>query len=62
MNNKHKTCECGKVWVVTRHKMPHGARDDGSLTCTCGREIVSWNGGYTYTIKETAAEPVQKAG
>lgn len=44
----HK-CECGRVWNVTEHK--YFMRDKDSLDCKCGREIISWNGGVTYSAK-----------
>jgi len=47
-----KKCDCGKVWEITRVKMPYGVRDNDSLSCTCGRELKVWSGGHTYTMEE----------
>jgi len=56
MSNEVKKCACGKVWKMTRHKMPYGARDSDSLNCSCGKEIKKWSGGYTFTAEEVPAE------
>ncbi len=52
INNSIVKCECGKTWRLTRVKMPYGARDSDSAACTCGREVISWNGGHVYVIEE----------
>jgi len=43
-------CECGKKWQVDRVKII--MRDSDSENCTCGREIVSWNGGHMFRVEE----------
>ena len=49
-------CECGKVWRITRQKMPHGTRDSCSQSCSCGRVLKSWHGGYTFVADEITSE------
>jgi hypothetical protein len=43
------TCQCGRVWFLTQRK--RGQRDKDDLSCTCGRTLVSWNGGCVWTAK-----------
>jgi len=45
-------CECGKLWRITREKMPYGTRDSGSIECSCGRTLQAWHGGYTFAADE----------
>lgn len=40
------TCTCGKRFDIYKIKMP--MRDKDSEHCTCGAEIISWNGGVMY--------------
>jgi hypothetical protein len=47
-------CECGLRWKVTEHKTLYGFRDSDSEHCTCGREIVRWNGGHVYLVEKLA--------
>ena len=43
------TCECGRVWELTQRKEPQRDKDD--ISCTCGRTLVSWNGGCVWKAK-----------
>jgi hypothetical protein len=43
------TCECGRVWLLTQHKRAQRDKDD--ISCTCGRILVSWNGGCVWTAE-----------
>ena len=56
MNSELKKCDCGKVWKLTRHKMPYGNRDSDSLRCSYGKEVKTWSGGYTFTAEEVPTE------
>jgi hypothetical protein len=49
MTTKIVACECGLQWKLTRQKTSFGIRDDDSLNCSCGRELISWNGGHLWT-------------
>ena len=40
------TCECGLKWRL--HRVKAIARGSGSVNCTCGRELVNWNGGHMW--------------
>jgi len=40
------TCECGLKWSLRRVKTI--ARDSDSANCTCGRELIRWNGGHMW--------------
>jgi len=51
MKPEIKKCECGLTWKLTKHKAPFGIRDSDSLTCTCGRELISWNGGCIWVAE-----------
>jgi len=48
-------CACGKSWQVAYVKTPYGTRDSDSASCTCGNEIINWNGGHMYLVEETAS-------
>lgn len=52
-----ETCECGRVWKLKKFKSI--ARDSDSVTCVCGKEIISWNGGH-FWIGELVSEPTKK--
>jgi hypothetical protein len=41
------TCECGRVWLLTLYKRPQ--RDNGVISCTCGRTLAIWNGECVWT-------------
>ncbi len=44
------TCpDCGRVWLLTKRKVPQRDKDD--ISCTCGRTLVSWNGGCVWTAE-----------
>jgi hypothetical protein len=34
---------------ITKQKTSFGIRDDDSLNCTCGRELIRWNGAHIWT-------------
>jgi hypothetical protein len=40
------TCECGGVWKLRKIKTI--MRDIDTFNCTCGRELISWNGGHMW--------------
>ncbi len=40
------TCECGLKWSLRRVKTI--GRDSESANCTCGRELIRWNGGHMW--------------
>jgi len=43
------TCKCcGKQWNVKKVKLT--ARDKDSERCTCGEEIINWNGSTIYYV------------
>jgi hypothetical protein len=44
------TCECGRKWIVKKIKTI--MRDNDSVYCSCGRQIVEWNGGHIYQVTE----------
>lgn len=44
-----KPCECGRVWLLAKRNEPQRDKDD--ISCTCGRTLVSWNGGCVWTAK-----------
>jgi len=44
------TCQCGRRWSLQEIKSP--MRDTDSAHCTCGLEIISWNGGHRYRVAE----------
>ena len=47
-NKKCKTC--GSTYLITKHKL--AMRDKDEITCdVCGEELLSWNGGVTYSAK-----------
>jgi hypothetical protein len=48
VEGKH-TCKCGLVWMLIQRKVPPRDKDD--ISCTCGRTLVSWNGGCVWTAK-----------
>ncbi|TCZ75383.1 hypothetical protein E0485_17410 [Paenibacillus albiflavus] len=48
MTNTH-ICTCGREWLITKHHSP--MRDKDSESCLCGEELVSWNGGVTYSVR-----------
>jgi len=52
-----RKCECGRVWKLNEIKV--GMRDKDSLNCTCGREVISWNGGVVYTMEDISPEQVK---
>lgn len=43
------TCECGLKWRVRKIKTI--MRDSDYENCTCGREIIRWNGAHMFTVK-----------
>jgi hypothetical protein len=43
------TCECGRVWLLAKRKVPQRDKDD--LSCNCGKTLVRWNGGCVWTAK-----------
>jgi len=51
MTREIKKCECGLVWKLVKVKTPYGIRDSDSLQCSCGRELISWNGRHTWTAE-----------
>lgn len=54
LNGETVTCECGLVWRMRKIKTI--MRDNDSFNCTCGREVISWNGGHMWT-GELVTEP-----
>lgn len=40
------TCLCGRVWLLAKRSAPQRDKDD--ICCTCGRVLVSWNGGCVW--------------
>jgi hypothetical protein len=56
MTTKIVTCECGLEWVLTKQKTSFGIRDDDSLDCSCGRELIRWNGGHLWTGEVVSKE------
>jgi len=44
------TCECGKRYEVTRHKLI--TRDRDEIDCSCGRRIIEWNQAASYVARE----------
>ncbi len=49
------TCpECGAKYNVRKQVQP--MRDKDSENCSCGREIVRWNGGVTYYVTPVESE------
>ena len=44
------TCECGRKWTVKKFKTI--MRDSDSANCSCGRQIIEWNGGHMYRVTE----------
>jgi hypothetical protein len=45
----NNTCECGRVWLLSKRSVPQRDKDD--ISCTCGKTLVSWNGGCVWTAK-----------
>jgi len=43
------TCECGRVWLLAKRKVPQRDKDD--LSCNCGKKLVRWNGGCVWTAQ-----------
>jgi hypothetical protein len=43
------TCECGRVWLLAKRRVPQRDKDD--LSCNCGKTLVRWNGGCVWTAK-----------
>jgi hypothetical protein len=46
MASQEITCECGLKWRLRRVKTI--MRDSDSANCTCGRDLISWNGGHMW--------------
>ena len=44
-----KTCECGRVWDLTKEKLI--VREADSIECKCGRILKKWNGACFWTAK-----------
>jgi hypothetical protein len=42
---------CGRQWDVKR--LRGIVRDKDSIDCTCGTEIIRWNGGVTYSVSQS---------
>jgi hypothetical protein len=40
--DEEKTCECGRVWGLTKHSVID--RESDSIECKCGRTLKRWNG------------------
>lgn len=49
MASREITCECGRTWKLTKVKTI--MRDKDSFDCICGKELIEWNGGHTWTGK-----------
>jgi hypothetical protein len=50
-----KTCLCGRVWLLSKRDVPQRDKDD--ISCTCGRVLVSWNGGCVWKAILILGEP-----
>ena len=48
------TCECSLIWRL--HRFKTSMRDEATLRCSCGRELITWSGPYMY-VKERVPEP-----
>jgi hypothetical protein len=48
------TCECNLVWKL--HRFRTKMREDETLRCSCGRELITWSGPYILT-KERVPDP-----
>ena len=44
-----KTCDCGRVWDLTRESLIQ--REQDSLECKCGRVLIEWNGAHHWIAK-----------
>jgi hypothetical protein len=55
MMTRIHACECGLKWKLTKQKTSFGIRDDDSLHCTCGRELIRWNGAHIWTGEVVSA-------
>jgi hypothetical protein len=54
-----KICKkCGRVWELKSEKLPF--RDKDSIKCTCGEELLSWNGGICYQSRLVQDTPQKK--
>ena len=56
-----KRCECGVLWKLQKVKTPFGVRDNDSIACSCGRELISWNGGHMYQAEIIAEGEKERA-
>ncbi|MGB6689031.1 MAG: hypothetical protein WBE76_14450 [Terracidiphilus sp.] len=43
------TCECNLVWKL--HRFRTKLREDETLRCSCGRELITWSGPYILTME-----------
>lgn len=50
MSFEHKCKKCGRKWKVTATTLLMRDKDD--LRCSCGEEIISWNGAVLYRAEE----------
>jgi hypothetical protein len=48
------TCECGRKWLLKKIKTI--MRDSDSVSCSCGRQIIEWNGGLMYRVSEVKSD------
>jgi hypothetical protein len=49
------TCDCGRVWNLVERSSPQ--RDKDSISCVCGKTLVSWNGGCYWKAELIADIP-----
>ena len=51
------TCECSLIWKL--HQIKTGLRENATLRCSCGRELITWSGPYMW-MKERMPEPKEQ--